>query len=318
MKKKILALALVVAMLAVAIVSASLAYFTDEEYETNTFTLGEIDITLEETFGNEDKDGDGKDETKEFYPGVPVKKEVWVENTSETGNDAYVRVHVAFPVEFAPRRWVEAVGTVGQEGYVAAHYEYDITGEDGLAVVSANTTEWTWTNTVPYYAEIGEDADSQIPCVVFVATYNEALKAAVAGDESANPKIPATPKGVTEKAITAIELNEKADTDMIEVDGEDQLHLYMDIKEKNGKWDEGELRVNAQGVNPFTIEVEVAAEAVQVEGLGDVADTALDKAFGVPGNYPLSNGDGEYTILWNNQSTPAEGEDPDYPTYDHN
>lgn len=48
MKKEITAIALVVCLVAVAIVGGSLAYFTDEEEATNTFTVGNVDITLTE------------------------------------------------------------------------------------------------------------------------------------------------------------------------------------------------------------------------------------------------------------------------------
>ena len=44
MKKKITAIFLCVALLATAIVGASLAYFTDTDNETNTFTVGNVKI----------------------------------------------------------------------------------------------------------------------------------------------------------------------------------------------------------------------------------------------------------------------------------
>ena len=44
MKKKVLAISLIVALLAIAVVSGSLAWFSDEDSVTNTFTVGEIDI----------------------------------------------------------------------------------------------------------------------------------------------------------------------------------------------------------------------------------------------------------------------------------
>ena len=44
MKKKITALCLCVALLAVAVVGASLAYFTDTKSATNTFTVGNVKI----------------------------------------------------------------------------------------------------------------------------------------------------------------------------------------------------------------------------------------------------------------------------------
>lgn len=49
MKKKIVAICLCVALAAVAVVGASLAYFTDSKNATNTFTVGNVDIKLIET-----------------------------------------------------------------------------------------------------------------------------------------------------------------------------------------------------------------------------------------------------------------------------
>ena len=82
MKKKIIALCLVVALALTAVVSGSLAYFTDTDKADNVFTTGKVDITLNETF---DKDN------AKLLPGKAnaVQKEVSieVENGSE---DTYV------------------------------------------------------------------------------------------------------------------------------------------------------------------------------------------------------------------------------------
>ena len=43
MKKKILAIGLVVAMAATAVVGGTLAYFTDTDQKTNTFTAGGVE-----------------------------------------------------------------------------------------------------------------------------------------------------------------------------------------------------------------------------------------------------------------------------------
>lgn len=53
MKKKILTLTLCMAMLATVAISGTLAYFTDTDDKTNTFTIGNINITLEEEFDKE-------------------------------------------------------------------------------------------------------------------------------------------------------------------------------------------------------------------------------------------------------------------------
>lgn len=54
MKKKIMTLSLVVALAATAVIGGTLAYFTDTEEETNTFTVGNVDITLTEPEWNAD------------------------------------------------------------------------------------------------------------------------------------------------------------------------------------------------------------------------------------------------------------------------
>lgn len=50
MKKKITAICLCVALLAIAVVGATLAYFTDTDAKDNVFTTGKVDITLKENF----------------------------------------------------------------------------------------------------------------------------------------------------------------------------------------------------------------------------------------------------------------------------
>ena len=60
MKKKVTALCLCVALLAVAVVGASLAYFTDTKSATNTFTVGNVKIDLiESQFHREGNDNSG-------------------------------------------------------------------------------------------------------------------------------------------------------------------------------------------------------------------------------------------------------------------
>ena len=60
MKKKITAIFLCVALVAIAIVGASLAYFTDTDEATNTFTVGNVKIDLiESRFHREGNDNSG-------------------------------------------------------------------------------------------------------------------------------------------------------------------------------------------------------------------------------------------------------------------
>ena len=60
MKKKLIAIFLCVALAAIAIVGASLAYFTDTDKATNTFTVGNVKIDLiESKFHREGNDNSG-------------------------------------------------------------------------------------------------------------------------------------------------------------------------------------------------------------------------------------------------------------------
>lgn len=83
MKKKIISLCLVAALAVVAIAGTSLAYFTDKDAKTNTFTLGNVDITLTE---------DHWAAPTPAVPDVEYAKDPVVTNIGE--NDAWIRVDV--------------------------------------------------------------------------------------------------------------------------------------------------------------------------------------------------------------------------------
>lgn len=57
MKKKITAICLCIALVAIAVVGATLAYFTDTDKADNTFTAGGVKIKLIEQQSNEDHTG---------------------------------------------------------------------------------------------------------------------------------------------------------------------------------------------------------------------------------------------------------------------
>ena len=69
MKKKITAIFLCVALLAIAIVGASLAYFTDTKTATNTFTVGNVKIDLLESSLHRENAGvaNGETSTSELW-----------------------------------------------------------------------------------------------------------------------------------------------------------------------------------------------------------------------------------------------------------
>ena len=100
MKKKILTVALVVALLAI-MVSGSLAYFTAQDQVTNTFTVGSVKIEIYEndTATNETVRNLGvlmpvvaaDPSTDESY----IDKVVDVKNTG--ASEAYIRTHIGMP-----------------------------------------------------------------------------------------------------------------------------------------------------------------------------------------------------------------------------
>ena len=119
MKKKILSLAMIVCMLSIAIVGGTLAYFTDTDDKTNVFTVGNIEIDLEEQFPS-----------GELMPDVVKEKVVTVKNVGD--NDAYMWIEV----------WVPAALDDGDDNSPAApglgnslHFNYD-----GKTVVETKNT----------------------------------------------------------------------------------------------------------------------------------------------------------------------------------
>lgn len=88
MKKKIIALCLVIALAATAVIGGTLAYFTDNEEATNTFTVGNVDITLTEP----NWEGTGSQDAPEVYPGEPLAKDPTVTNAG--ANPCFVRIKV--------------------------------------------------------------------------------------------------------------------------------------------------------------------------------------------------------------------------------
>lgn len=88
MKKKIIAVCLIVALAAIAVVGGTLAWFTDDEVATNTFTVGNVDITLTEPNWT----STGSQDAPEVYPGEPLAKDPTVKN--DGANPCFVRIKV--------------------------------------------------------------------------------------------------------------------------------------------------------------------------------------------------------------------------------
>ena len=87
-RKWLLAIALVLSL--TMAISGTLAYLTDRDTVENVFTMGNVDIEVEEEF----------DQNSPLYPGVEVDKEAGIKNTHST-EPAYVWMVVSVPNDLA-------------------------------------------------------------------------------------------------------------------------------------------------------------------------------------------------------------------------
>ena len=243
MKKKILALCLVVALAVTAVVGGTLAYFTDTDAKTNTFTTGKVDITLNETFN---------EQTAKLLPGKDIEKIVNVTNNAE---DAYVRLHIAFPADTI--YYGENDGVQEYNNLVHFNQKY----------ASLAAGEWNWTPTAdgvggnyPGYPGNGTNYNTYTTTIggveyrVFVVTYMTRLE-----------------KGAhtNTDAIFQVYLDKYADTD-------DGVTYTAPANKADGGY-----RTAAMSSNLNNYKIYVVAEGCQAEGFDD-AYTALNTSFGIP------------------------------------
>ena len=90
MKKKVTALCLCVALLAVAVVGASLAYFTDTKSATNTFTVGNVSIDLIESKLHRQGSG-GTGDTSIPTPGQTASGMKYISDGAKAFTDAEIQ-----------------------------------------------------------------------------------------------------------------------------------------------------------------------------------------------------------------------------------
>lgn len=249
MKKKLIAISLVVAMLAVAIVGGSLAYFTDTDEETNTFTAGGVKIDLIEQQVNEagtaledfkqdqvlmpivgsaqgDKDNFGQPVAENY-----VDKIVTIKNTGKSA--AYVRAYFAIPSDLDD----------GYETFNAGanilHFNF---GNENGATTYGNQWKWMQDNGKWKYFETTID---DVAYNVYYADYYQPLPAGA----------------TTEQFISGVYLDSHVDMDA--------QGNYIDTRFPNAN-----LSILAG-----TVSCPVFAVAVQADGF-DSVDAAVTAAFG--------------------------------------
>lgn len=188
MKKKLTAIFLCVAMFAVAVVGASLAYFTDTDNATNTFAVGNVTIDLIEHQRGEDGLEDFE-QGKKLYPivgsaqgekdeyGMPtaknyVDKMVTIENTGS--EKAYIRAYFAIPSA------LDDGYETFNAGMNVLHFNFGNKVVDGV-VSSTYGVEWNWTHDGKWnYYETEIDG---IKYNVYYADYFKAVDAGAATEQ---------------------------------------------------------------------------------------------------------------------------------------
>ena len=250
MKKKILVLCLVVALAVTAVVGGTLAYFTDKDAATNTFTAGGVTINLieQERGANGLQEftqdqvlmpivGSAQGEKDEFGQPVAenyIDKMVTIKNTGKS--DAYVRAYFAIP---------SALDDGFEESFNASmnilHFNFgNVKTDNGL--VSTEGVQWIWThgNTWNYF----ETTIDNVKYNVYYADYYKVLPAGA----------------TTEQFISGVYLDNHVDMK----DGK-----YIDTR-----FPTADLSILAGKVN-----CPVYAVAVQADGF-ETVDEAVTAAFG--------------------------------------
>ena len=254
MKKKLVAISLVVAMLAVAVIGGSLAYFTDTANATNTFTAGGVKIALIE----QERDGKGGlqpfTQDKVLMPivgsaqgekdalGQPVAKNyidkiVTIENTGKSA--AYVRAYYAVPSALDDGYETFNAGANILHGNFGNYFE------DGT-LHTTYENQWKWKHEGKWnYFETTIDG---VAYNVYFADYYKALPAGQ----------------TTEQFISGVYLDS---------------HVDM----KNGEYVDTRFPNADLSILKGTVKYPVYAVAVQADGF-DSAAAAIDAAFGAQYN----------------------------------
>ena len=254
MKKKLVAISLVVAMLAVAVIGGSLAYFTDTDEETNTFTAGgvKIDLIEQEVGANGlqpftqnqvlmpivgsaqgEKDQYGQPVAKNY-----VDKIVTIENTGKS--DAYVRAYFAIPSA------LDDGYETFNAGLNVLHFNYG--NKDGASTYG---NQWIWKQDNGKWNYFETTIDG-VAYNVYFADYYQALPAGL----------------TTEQFISGVYLDKSFDMQ----DG--KYYAFGEAVDLSGL-------INADG--ELSIKCPVKAVAVQADGF-DSAAAAIDAAFGAKYN----------------------------------
>ena len=239
MKKKVLAISAVLAVVAIILSAGTLAYFSDTDTATNTFTLGKVDIELIET----DHLGNAFQQDQKLMPGdaktTAVPKEVTVK-VDDASEDAYVWVEVLIPSDLYGSK------TDAHETNNALHYNQFVNFLQGYTSNSPNPNAITASGV---YA-----ADHQWTVMKYIDE--------VTVDGKSYSRLRTTHKDIVKAGKTTSPAMS-------------QVYLDDDVKYEDGKY---MIPVVTEGTDTIVSykeytgdwEIVVNAYAVQAEGLADV------------------------------------------------
>ena len=170
-KKKTIIAAVV--LLAVLVVGGAIAYFTDTDTKTNTFTIGNVDITLTEDGWDALADANDNhipDVAEDMMPGESVTKDPTINNVS-TKNPAFVFAKVEVPCTtivapattseeiftYTPNAgWTElsSAAVACTDGGTATHVYYYGTGGTLTALAKAADASTPTSTTNPVFSSV--------------------------------------------------------------------------------------------------------------------------------------------------------------------
>lgn len=262
MKKKILSIALVVAMVAV-IAAGSLAYFTDKDNATNTFTVGNVHIKLLESSLHRENAGYPNGTTKDQVS--PKNVELWSDVAKEgTGNTNKYKAGDTFYKD----EQIEAD---------AAQYTCD----------NVKLNPGQSYHKMPYVKNTGaNDAYIRIrvmiPADLDTAVLNSSMYTTTAMKSGEftfdyNDKTPVDRGGIKYNVYTFTRTEALAPNEMTYWNVWGTIHMDADVTNEEIKGLFGEGKTFANGVFPVLVE----ADAIQADGFKDV--TAAFAAFDAQG-----------------------------------
>lgn len=120
MKKKLTLVVTCVVLVAAMVIGGTLAYFTDTKRADNTFTMGNVQIKLDETDVKNPEGDRVTSNAYDVYPGAVVTKDPIVHNTGKNG--AYIRatVNVYNWMNLVAAYYPDFKETFPNDGYKAA------------------------------------------------------------------------------------------------------------------------------------------------------------------------------------------------------